>query len=71
MESHYASLEGISKLRVKQSVVREDQLVLQDESQHGVFFSGDCYVVEVFYEKDSRQYHTVYFWLGSHRTSME
>ncbi len=49
MESHYASLDGISAVRVKQSVVREDKLVEQEESQFGVFFSGDCYVVQLFY----------------------
>ena len=34
-------------------------------SSHGVFFSGDCYVVLYTYVKNTKERHIIYFWLVS------
>lgn len=32
---------------------------------HGVFYSGDCYVILYTYLKNNREKHIIYFWLVS------
>ena len=32
---------------------------------HGVFYSGDCYIVLYTYLKNSKERHIIYFWLVS------
>ena len=33
------------------------------EKSHGVFYSGDCYVILYTYLKNGRERHIIYFWL--------
>ena len=35
------------------------------EDNHGVFYSGDCYVILYTYLKNSKEYRIIYFWLVS------
>jgi len=35
------------------------------EKSHGVFYSGDCYVILYTYLKNGRERHIIYFWLVS------
>lgn len=41
------------------------------EKSHGVFYSGDCYVVLYTYLKNGRERHIIYFWLGNDSTADE
>ena len=45
--------------------VKSFELVPVREESHGVFYSGDCYVVLYTYLKNTKEYHIVYFWLVS------
>ena len=45
--------------------VKSFELVTVSEESHGVFYSGDCYVVLYTYLKNTKEYHIVYFWLVS------
>lgn len=45
--------------------VKSFELVPVPEESHGVFYSGDCYVVLYTYLKNTKEYHIVYFWLVS------
>ena len=45
--------------------VKSFELVTVPEESHGVFYSGDCYVVLYTYLKNTKEYHIVYFWLVS------
>jgi len=35
------------------------------EEQHGIFFSGDCYVILYAYSDGSKDHYIIYYWLGS------
>ncbi|XP_020630345.1 villin-1-like [Orbicella faveolata] len=41
------------------------------EKSHGVFYSGDCYVILYTYLKNGRERHIIYFWLGNDSTADE
>lgn len=41
------------------------------EDNHGVFYSGDCYVILYTYLKNSKEYRIIYFWLGNDSTADE
>jgi len=43
--------------------VKGFQLEELPEKSHGVFYSGDCYVILYTYLKNGRERHIIYFWL--------
>lgn len=45
--------------------VKGFQLEELPPKSHGVFYSGDCYVILYTYLKNSRDRHIIYFWLVS------
>lgn len=51
--------------------VRNFELEPVPEASHGVFYSGDSYVILYTYLKNTREYHIIYFWLGNDSTSDE
>ena len=48
-------------------VWRVKSFTLEEVAQkyHGVFYSGDSYVILYTYLKNSKEYHIIYFWLVS------
>jgi len=46
-------------------------LVPISEEQHGIFFSGDCYVVLYMYKVGEKDNYIIYYWLGNHSKSDE
>ena len=55
--------DGSGTVRVYR--VKGFQLEEIREQSHGVFYSGDCYVIEYTYLKNNRERHIIYFWLVS------
>jgi hypothetical protein len=49
--------------------VEQSQLVLVPEILHGVFFSGDCYVVKYKYTDGHSEKYLIYCWLVSSHIS--
>ena len=47
------------------------QVVKQDPSTHGRFYSGDSYIVLNTYEVEGKKLYNVHFWLGSETTQDE
>jgi len=41
-------------------------LVEVPEEKHGIFFSGDCYVILYAYSDGSKDHYIIYYWLGDH-----
>lgn len=41
-------------------------LIPVPEDQHGIFFSGDCYVILYAYHDGKRDLYIIYYWLGTH-----
>jgi len=39
-------------------------LVTVPEEQHGIFFSGDCYVILYAYSDGNKDHYIIYYWLG-------
>lgn len=54
-------------------VWRVKSFTLEEVAQkhHGVFYSGDSYVILYTYLKNSKEYHIIYFWLGNDSTMDE
>ena len=46
-------------------------LVAFPESMHGIFFSGDSFVIQYTYHDQQRSYTLIYFWLGHHSSQDE
>ncbi|XP_059152876.1 advillin-like isoform X2 [Physella acuta] len=44
--------------------VENNDLVLQTEETHGIFYTGDCYVLLYTYATGGRQQYIIYFWQG-------
>jgi hypothetical protein len=40
-------------------------LISVPEDQHGIFFSGDCYVILYAYSDGKRDHYIIYYWLGA------
>lgn len=53
--------------------IKDFKKVAVEESQHGQFFSGDCYILLYSYVKPPRksEEHVIYFWLGRDSTADE
>ena len=45
--------------------VKSFELEPVQKASHGVFYSGDCYVILYTYEKGRKDRHIIYFWLVS------
>ena len=41
-------------------------LVSIPEEQHGIFYSGDCYVILYAYNDGRTDRYIIYYWLGDH-----
>merc|ERR1719369_295820 len=46
-------------------------LVAVPEDKHGIFFSGDCYVILYAYSDGSKDNYIIYYWLGAHSSQDE
>jgi len=51
--------------------IEKFQLVPVPETLHGVFFSGDSYVVKYKYSASSSEKYLIYYWLGQHSAQDE
>ena len=45
--------------------IEDFEMVPMNESNYGMFFGGDSYVIKYSYEKDGSPAYIVYFWQGS------
>ena len=45
--------------------VKSFELEVVPPTSHGVFYSGDCYIILYTYMKNNREKHIIYFWLVS------
>ena len=57
----------------KKEIFRIEQfrMVPYPTSMYGVFFAGDCFVIQYTYHDQSTSYTLIYFWLGHHSTQDE
>ncbi|CAF0804352.1 unnamed protein product [Adineta ricciae] len=57
----------------KKEIFRIEQfkMVPYPESMHGIFFSGDSFVIQYTYHDQQRSYTLIYFWLGHHSSQDE
>merc|ERR1711970_1225214 len=46
-------------------------LVAVPEEKHGVFFSGDCYIILYAYYVGNKECYIIYYWLGAHSSQDE
>jgi len=46
-------------------------LISVNEDQHGVFFSGDCYVILYAYSDGSKDHYLIYYWMGANSSQDE
>ena len=46
-------------------------LVAVPEKNHGIFFSGDCYVILYAYNDGKKDHYIIYYWMGSHSSQDE
>lgn len=51
--------------------IKDFELEEVPPKSHGVFYSGDCYVILYTYLKNNREKHIIYFWLGNDSTADE
>ena len=53
--------DGSGSVEVKR--VKGFELETVPKSSHGVFYSGDSYVILYTYLKNTKEHHIIYFWL--------
>ncbi len=57
----------------KKEIYRIEQfkMIPYPESMHGIFFSGDSFVIQYTYNDQQHSYTLIYFWLGHHSSQDE
>lgn len=57
----------------KKEIYRIEQfkMVPYPQSMYGIFFAGDCFVIQYTYQNQSTNYTLIYFWLGHHSSQDE
>jgi hypothetical protein len=57
----------------KKEIYRIEQfkMIPYPESMHGIFFSGDSFVIQYTYSDEQHSYTLIYFWLGHYSSQDE
>jgi len=51
--------------------IENNEMVPQPEDTYGVFYTGDCYVIQYTYKKAGKEKYIIYFWQGAKSTTDE